>query len=245
MTSLVFLFTDFGATGPYTGQLEAAVLREAPDLRVVSLQSDAPSGRPRPAGYLLAALLPALPPGGGLVAVVDPGVGTARDALAARLDDRWLVGPDNGLLAPAIRQANRTEVWRIAWRPAQLSSSFHGRDLFAPVCARLVAGNSVPRDRVEPGQLVGADWPEELAEVVYIDHFGNAMTGIRAGGVGADAHFSCGGRRLRFARVFGAVAEGEAFWYANSCGLVEVAVNRGSAAGLLGLHIGSPVQRVR
>ncbi|MEJ2577087.1 MAG: SAM-dependent chlorinase/fluorinase [Gammaproteobacteria bacterium] len=238
---IAFLFTDFGPAGPYMGQLQAALSGAAPTARVITLQSDAPAGRPRPAGYLLAALLDELPADCAVLAVVDPGVGTARRPLVVRADGRWLVGPDNGLLAPAVRRAKQVDAWRIDWRPARLSASFHGRDLFAPVCGGLLAGAPPPGAALDPRELVGADWPADCAEIVYLDHFGNAMSGLRGSAVPSGAGLACGPHRLRPARVFGEVPAGEAFWYVNSCGLVEIAVNGGSAGQVLGLAVGDPV----
>jgi S-adenosylmethionine hydrolase len=241
-TSPVFFFTDFGPTGPYLGQMEVAVLGVLPDARVISLLSDAPVARARPSAYLLKSLLPYLPTRAGVVAVVDPGVGTARRALCILADGRWLVGPDNGLLAPAARAAGAVQVWRLDWVPAVVSVSFHGRDLFAPACARLLAGVEVPRTSLSPEEILGWDWPKQLAEVIYVDHYGNAFTGIAADAVGDRTVLRCGAAQVPHARVFGAAPPGEPFWYVNSCGLVEIAVNGGSAAAALGLAIGDAVE---
>ena len=239
----VFLFTDFGASGPYLGQMEAAVLGVLPDARVVALLSDAPVARPRPSAYLLKALLAYLPTAGGVVAVVDPGVGTERRALGVLAEGRWLVGPDNGLLAPAVKAAPGAQVWCLDWVPDSVSVSFHGRDLFAPACARLLAGMDVARTPLAESQMQGWDWPNQLAEIIYIDHYGNAFTGMVADAVTERTRLHCRGRDLTHARVFGEAAPGQAFWYVNSCGLVEIAVNGGSAAEALGLSIGDAVVR--
>lgn len=240
----IFLYSDFGLAGPYVGQMEAAVLRVLPQARVVALMSDAPSARPRPSAYLLNALLPYLPDEAGVVAVVDPGVGTARRPLCMHADNRWLVGPDNGLLARAARSARRLSVWRLDWEPEALSVSFHGRDLFAPACARLLAGDELPRSPLAPADMCGWDWPEQLAELIYFDHYGNAFTGLDAAAVGDRATLRCRGIEVRPARVFAESSAGEPFWYLNSCGLVEIAVDRDSAAERLGLAIGDPIEVV-
>ncbi|TAN72588.1 MAG: hypothetical protein EPN20_03665, partial [Magnetospirillum sp.] len=137
---MIVMFTDFGADGPYLGQVEMAIRRTTPSLAVVNLVADAPRFDPRAAAYLLAALVAEVPAGTVILGVVDPGVGGSRRPVVVRVDGRWLVGPDNGLFEPLIRRAAAVEAWEIVWRPARLSSTFHGRDLFAPVAARLAGG---------------------------------------------------------------------------------------------------------
>lgn len=237
---MILLFTDFGHEGPYLGEMTAVLRRAAPEVPVVNLMADAPAFRPRLAAYLLAALAEELMPGDVLLGVVDPGVGTERAPVALQADGRWFVGPDNGLFEPVRRRATRVQEHVIAWRPARLSASFHGRDLFAPVAARLARGN---RSDLAPGRLTPVpDWPDDLPEIVYVDAYGNAMTGLRAAAVPPATRLGAGGRELRHARTFGAVPPGTAFWYANSSGLVEIAVNAGSAAATLSLAPGTPVR---
>lgn len=107
---LIVFFTDFGVTGPYVGQMHAVARSLAPGVELVDLMHDAPAFQPRPAGHLLAALMGDLPPGIILVGVVDPGVGTQRRAVALEIGPRRLVGPDNGLFDPLLRQADRKSV---------------------------------------------------------------------------------------------------------------------------------------
>ncbi len=238
---LVFLFTDFGAEGPYLAQMEAAMLQLAPDARVLNLLSNAPCADPRAGAYLLAALLAELPEAATVVAVVDPGVGTARLPLVVEADGRLLVGPDNGLMARVAARATRVSVARIDWTPPRLAPSFHGRDLFAPAAARLLSGVALPRTELPPGAMVGADWPDELPEIIYFDHYGNAYTGIAGADLDRHAVLRCAGREIRSAPMFAAVPSGACFWYPNSCGLVEIAVNRGRAQEALALRLGDPV----
>ena len=110
----------------------------------------APAMNPRASAYLLAALAPSIKGEASFVCVVDPGVGTERRALALRADGRWFVGPDNGLLDVVGRRAQAAEWWEITWRPEQLSATFHGRDLFAPVAAKLARGEAPPGRRWRP-----------------------------------------------------------------------------------------------
>lgn len=238
---MIVLFTDFGLAGPYTGQMLAALHRDAPGVPAISLFADAPAGRPKPAAYLLAAYAAWFPPGTVFLSVIDPGVGSARRALIVEADGRRYVGPDNGLFELAMRRATAAQAFEITWQPPGLSASFHGRDLFAPVAARLAAGTD-PATLASPvSPLREPAWPDDLPEIVYIDHYGNGMTGLRGGSVPPTARISAAGRTIDPARTFSAVAEGTAFWYVNANGLVEIAVNRGRAADMLGLAIGTGV----
>lgn len=238
---MIVLFTDFGLAGPYTGQMLAVLHREAPEVPAISLFADAPAGQPRPGAYLLAAYAAWFPTGTVFLAIIDPGVGGARRALIVEADGRRYVGPDNGLFELVLRRAAASRAWEIAWRPPGLSASFHGRDLFAPVAARLAAGADPASlgHPIAPRRETG--WPEDLAEIVYIDHYGNAITGLRGASVPPKARITAGPHAIAPARTFSAVAEGAAFWYVNSNGLVEIAVNRGRAADALGLAVGTPV----
>lgn len=240
---LIALFTDFGPAGPYTGQVRLVLERESPGVGVVDLLCDAPAFDPRASAYLLAALLPELPEGGVCLAVVDPGVGGERAPIAAECDGRWLVGPDNGLFAIAARRARMVTVHDITWRPRRLSSTFHGRDLFAPVAAAVARGERLfGVARPNGGRSVERDWPDELDEVVYIDRFGNAATGRRASSLPGGTSLRVAGTELRRARTYAEVAAGQAFWYENSNGLVEIGVSGGRAAEALELGVGTPVK---
>ncbi len=241
---MIVLFTDFGLTGPYVGELKAVLSRLAPEVPVIDLMADAPSRDPRRAAYLLAALVAGFPPPVTFLAVVDPGVGGDRPPVVARADGRRLVGPGNGLFELVLRRAARADWQEIAWRPvgpAGLSPSFHGRDLFAPVAAGL-ARNRVPAcGATRPAAARRPDWPDDLAEVIYVDGFGNAVSGLRAAGLCAGVTLLVADRPLARARTFSDVSAGTAFWYENSSGLAEIAVNGGRADQALGLTVGSPI----
>jgi S-adenosylmethionine hydrolase len=231
---MIVLFTDFGP-GPYTGQMRAVLARDAPGIEVIELMSDAPSFAPRASAYLLAALAPEFPRDTVFLAVIDPGVGGARPPVIAKAGGQVFVGPGNGLFEIVLRRAQSTKLSEIAWRPERLSSSFHGRDLFAPVAARLALGTSVAcKDTMPPRQL---DWPDDLAEMIYIDRYGNAMTGLRASILPRGAMLN----GLARADTFSSVGAGKAFWYENANGLAEIAINQGSAAASLGLSVGDTI----
>ncbi len=240
---MIVLFTDFGLEGPYVGQIKAVLDREAPGASVIDLFHDAPAHAPELAAYLLAAYVGEFPKDATFLCVVDPGVGSGRRPVMVRAGDRWYVGPDNGLLAIVARRARSCEWWDITTRPRRLSATFHGRDLFAPAAARLARGEQPPGERrdaaARPG--VGMDWPDDLARIVYIDRFGNAITGLRAAGFGDGGTLAIGDRVLTRARTFSDAPPGEPFWYENSNGLATIALDRGRADGALGLALGDPV----
>lgn len=238
---MIVLFTDFGLEGPYTGQMSAVLLQTAPAVSAISLFADLTPGQPKPAAYLLAAYASWFPAGTVFLCVVDPGVGSERRAAIVEADRRFYVGPDNGLFEIALRRATHSRLWEITWRPAALSASFHGRDLFAPVAARLARGDPPETLGKRAQPILQPDWPDDLAEIVYIDHYGNALTGLRGEITPTGTRLSASGRIVPHADTFSAVPPGAAFWYVNSNGLVEIAINQGSAARELGLTIGSAI----
>jgi S-adenosylmethionine hydrolase len=241
--SLIVLFTDFGL--PYTGQMKAVLRREAPAIDIIDLFNDAPAHDPMAAAYLLPAYVEEFPEETVFLCVVDPGVGGTRVPGVLRAGGRWYVGPDNGLFEMIVRRASDTpRWWEIDWRPELLSSTFHGRDLFAPVAARIARGQS-PQGSVRPVEDIRrVDWPDDLAQIIYIDGFGNTITGIRAKSLREIDGILTGDRRIERADTFSDVSPGAAFWYENANGLVEIAVNQGKASTVLGLAVGSEVRVV-
>ena len=236
---MIVLFTDFGAAGPYVGQIRALLLREAPEVPVIDLLHDAPPFRAQASAYLLAALTGVFPDAAVFLCVVDPGVGGDRVPAIVEADGRRFVGPDNGLFEIILRRASKTSFRRIVWRPDNLSASFHGRDLFAPVAARLALGKEVETEERPVDEARRRHWPDDLQEVIYLDVYGNAMTGVRASQVSPSAVINVAGRKLAWARTFSDLPEGAAFWYENSSGLVEFAVNRGDVGDALGIGLGT------
>jgi len=236
---MIVLVTDFGTADPYVGQMHAAI-RGGVDAPVIDLLHHMPSFDVRAGAFLLDALQRQFPAGTVFVGVVDPGVGGARAPVMVKADDKWYVGPDNGLFNVVCRRASSLESFRVDWRPGRLSASFHGRDLFAPVAARLAKGE-MPECSLW-SLLATPDWPAELAEIVYIDHYGNAMTGIRVDTLAANAIVRVKDERLDPGTTFAAARAGQPFWYRNSLDLVEIAVKEDSAAATLDLKIGDPVK---
>jgi hypothetical protein len=171
---------------------------------------------------------------------VDPGVGGSREPVAVLADGRWFVGPDNGLISVAAARAKKCEAYSIGWRPKELSASFHGRDLFAPVAAMLARGNR-KMPKLKKAALAVSFGPDDLAEVIYVDHFGSLVTGLRAAAVPQSRKLVINGRDIPYARVFSEARQGELFWHENSLGLVELAANSASAQQVLGLKVGDAV----
>jgi len=237
---VILLFTDFGARDPYVGQVRARLAEQAPAQPVVDLLHEVPNFNAHAGAHLLAAFASTFPPGSTFLAVVDPGVGTSREAVVVLADGRWFVGPDNGLLSVVVARHADSRLWRISWKPTGISSTFHGRDVFAPIAADIARGE-FPADKLAPIEALDVEFDAgDLARVIYIDHYGNAWTGVRA--VPTDARVSAAGERFQHSECFGRVGKGEGFWFINSVGLLELAVNRGNAAEAYGLTVGTPVQ---
>jgi S-adenosylmethionine hydrolase len=236
---MLVLFTDFGLQGPYIGQVEAVLQQHAPGVPVINLFSDLPPFDIQAAAYLLPACAQGFMPGTVFVCVVDPGVGGKRPGVVVLADGRWYTGPNEGLFAPLARRAKNIQCWLLPDPVPGASPSFHGRDVFAPLAGRLARDGRYSGAELAATGLDMPDWPDDLWRVVYIDRFGNAITGLRSSVVGPDAMFKVNGHSLHHARTFSDVGEGAGFWYGNSSGLVEFAVNRGRADTLLGLRVGT------
>lgn len=237
----IALVTDFG-DGLYVGQMRARLGSLLPELPLIDLVHDLQPFRPDLAAYLIPALVRDMPGNTLYLCVVDPGVGGERALLAVESERDWFIGPDNGLLAPLIKQTgSAASTWRIGWQPAWMSPSFHGRDWFAPAAAHLCLGQDLQMFSLEASVIVGSDWPEERSTILYVDRFGNLISGLTAAGRDLRHGLQVGKQCVRSARTFCEVAPGESFWYENAFGLVEIAVNRGRADEALGLAAGDRI----
>ena len=238
---MIFVFSDFGVNGPYSGTMRSVVMRHAPDVPICDLMCDAPDRNPKGASYLLAALTREFQNGDVVLGVVDPGVGSTRQALVVKADGVSYVGPDNGLFEMVIRRAKHVSIEVIDWMPDDASVSFHGRDIFGPVAAWSATGQAFASHPIALDARFGPaqDWPDELAEVIYVDPYGNLMTGLSARS--ADEKITINGHSISGARTFSNVPQGSAFHYRNSIGLCEVAVNCGRADKVMGAVIGNTV----
>ena len=240
---MITLFTDFGAAGPYVGQMEAALHQYAPQAKVINLISNAPTGNPVLSSYLLAALRHSFPKNTVFLSVVDPCVGGQRVPVVLEADNQLFVGPGNGLFNTIALHANKVCWYEIIWQPENCSSSFHGRDLFAPVAALLARGEK--NNLLKPYQNVNLEnWPADFAGIIYFDHYGNAFTGIRYINQMSAKQLQVGDRVLDQAETFCKVKKNQAFWYENSSGLVEIAINQGNAKIQLKLELSMSVKFV-
>ena len=239
---MIVLFTDFGLHGPYTGQMKAVLHQMAPGIPVIDLFADAPVGNPKPSAYLLAAYAVWFPAGTVFLCVVDPGVGGTRPAIILEADGRWYVGPGNGLFELVQRRAGKAQCFDIdleAGAPlVELPRARPLRTRRSHARARRAAARRAPQKRRRSS---AQDWPDDLCEIVYVDHFGNAMTGLRATMLPEGARLATAGQVLERANTFSDLLPGGAFWYENANGLAEIAVNQGRADRVLGLTIGTPV----
>ncbi|OSQ38856.1 SAM hydrolase/SAM-dependent halogenase family protein [Thalassospira mesophila] len=249
---MILVFSDFQTAGPYSGAMRAAAMRHANPagrdggqaIAVVDLMVDAPDRDPMKAGCLLAACAGSFAAGDVGLCVIDPGVGSARRGVIVQCDDVWFVGPDNGLFEFVIRRARTVRMWQIDWKPAALSASFHGRDIFGPVAGMLAAGQDFAKQEMDVADRF-ADakaWPDDIAEIIYCDGYGNAMTGVRAQQVEPGQNIlEIGDLQIGRARTFSDVRRGAPLWYENAFGLVEIAVNGGRADRLSGVAIGASI----
>jgi len=250
---MIVLFTDFGLEGPYIGQMKAVLHVNAPGTVVVDLISDAPAHDPMLSAYLLAAYAVGFPDEAIFLGVVDPGVGGDRRAIVVRFAKQWFVGPDNGLVELLLRRhGTEIKVWEIVWKPENCSASFHGRDIFSPIAARLARGEG-PDMGTNEGDFRAIDkdsirkpiWPDDLGKIIYFDRFGNAMTGIRADSLMTGETLQIRDYILPVAETFTSVQSGDMFCYANANGLMEVAVNKGRAKEKQGFEVGGDVSVIK
>jgi hypothetical protein len=233
--AIVSLLSDFGASDVYVGVMKARVLAADPAARLVDLTHAVPPQDVQAGAFHLAQAARWFPRGSVHLAVVDPGVGTARRALAIEGEEAFFVGPDNGLLTAAAGRIKRAVVLPV---PKGASSTFHGRDVFAPAAGRLSAGAPLSSLGAPAGRLVALKRPAPGA-IVHVDHFGNLITNLTS----LEGELVAGAFRTRkLARAYGDVAPGEPLALIGSHGFVEIAVRDGSAARALGLRRGDGVQ---
>ncbi|HZN57814.1 MAG TPA: SAM-dependent chlorinase/fluorinase [Planctomycetota bacterium] len=256
---LITLLTDFGNRDSYVGAMKGVIAARAPEARVVDICHEVPPQDVQRAGIIWSEALPFFPPGAVHVAVVDPGVGGRRRILAAEARGSYFLAPDNGLLGYVLRAGKARRVVEVRNRKCFLpdvSSTFHGRDIFAPVAAGLCQGleleslgpparsylrRSLPREQRRRRR--GAT--EARGVVLYVDGFGNAVTNLAPAAGVRLVRLEAGSIVFpRLARSYDEVGPGEALVLVGSSGRIEVAVNLGSAAALLGLRQGDPVRAV-
>jgi len=248
----VALLTDFGLSDHYVGVIHAVLEKHAPGVPRIDLDHLVPPGDIVEASFQLRCAWPHLPAGCVVLAVVDPGVGTSRRALALALGRRFLVAPDNGLAASLGPASDVVEIdWRAMGLP-QPSRTFHGRDVFAPAAAWLARGEGLEQlgEEVEPGHLVSCPLsePEPLtsgyqATVISVDRFGNLATNLPASSVDFDATAAWSSEgSARRVRTYSEAQDDEVVLLEGSAGFLELAVNSGSAAMATGLRRGDSLR---
>ena len=225
---MIIICTDYGSS-IYTGQVIAKITSIAPQTPVVNAIDDLPVFNAKASAYLLNALVRNLPEFCIIVAVVDPSVGGERAPICFEHGSRWFIGPDNGLFSRIVRNTESV-IFRIDLdRSADHSTTFHGRDLFGPAAAALSLDvNSLSKTEFKNSTTVkfAQQWSYHLNEIIYIDSFGNGMSGISAGSLRGESVLRVNGVDFKHAEKFCDVAPGDGFWYENSLGLVEVALNQ-------------------
>lgn len=242
------LLTDFGSGSEYVGMVKGVILTHRPAAVIIDLFHDVAPQAVRQGAWVLSAACAHFPAGTVFCAVVDPGVGSERQAVAARGGPYWFVGPDNGLLYPALQQfGTGYEAVRLPV-PATASPTFHGRDVFAPAAARLASGIPLkdlgrPADPLVPLTFHRAG---RTGEVVHVDRFGNIITNLPpvAGRTGYRVRVGNDTTPRSFAwhPTYAAAPAAEPFLITGSAGTLEFAVPGGSAASILPLRPGDTVR---
>jgi S-adenosylmethionine hydrolase len=255
---VITLTTDFGEASPYVASMKGVILGINAAARLLDLSHAIPPQNVRHTAFFLASAIPCFPTSAIHVVVIDPGVGTARDVLYVEVGGHRLVAPDNGCWtklarecggSPLVRRLENSQYWR-----QPISDTFHGRDILAPVAAHLSLG-------ADPAQLgaIVSRWvklpeakPERrkdgvTGEIDFVDDFGNLITNIPAMMLGPIASGACrievGSREiLRLVRTYGEAAPGELLGLVSSGGMLEIAVNQGSAARMLQVGAGTAVR---
>ena len=262
---IVTLLTDYGRDDDFVGVCHGVIRSIAPDVQIIDVTHGIPRYAVRHGALVMRNTLPYMPPGVHL-AVVDPQVGTERRAVALRCHDgRMLVGPDNGLLSLAWREAGGVEqavdISRSPHRLEPVSATFHGRDLFAPVGAHLAIGAELADagEPLDPESLTGIELPQPVVEddgtlvahALTVDQFGNVTLDVTHEGLagtgltlGAEVELEAGGEQFiaTYAGTFADVRPGEPLVYEDAYRMLAVAINRGDAGITLGL---SPDAEVR
>jgi S-adenosyl-L-methionine hydrolase (adenosine-forming) len=259
----ITFLSDYGLSDEFVGVVHGVIAGICPEASVIDISHGVPRQDVQAGALMLAKALPFMPVGVHL-AVVDPEVGAQRRAIALRAGDRLLVGPDNGLLIPAAERfdgvAEVVEISTSPWRLEPVSATFHGRDVFAPVAARLACGAPLASAGapLDPGELVALERSQPRQEedalvthVVGVDSFGNVILDAAGGDVlqrglrlGDAVAARADSRRVRgvVARTFSDVAAGGLLIYEDAGGSLALAVNGGNAALLLGVRAGDEVR---
>ncbi len=258
MSSIIALITDFGTEDGYAGAVKGRILQENAALTVVDISHDIEPFNVRQAAFCLANAFPSFPAGTIFVVVVDPGVGTARNGLVIEAGDYRFIGPDNGVFSfvqPPPNRIQKIDVKRLPW---PVSATFHGRDVFAPLAAKMACQSELPDCFTPVADFLRLfeirRWGREdslLLEVAHIDHFGNVVLNLHQSGVRFP--LTAGKAMLlvndlpitKFVDTFGDAGKGELIFGWDSSGFLQIAETRGNASRTLSLKIGDKVRLKR
>lgn len=258
---IITFSSDFGSSGPYVGAVKGAILEICPQARIVDISHEISSHNILEGAFNLDCSYSYFPEGTIHLAVVDPGVGSERRGIVVSTDRYRFVGPDNGLFTLIYRREKVKQVISMEsdrYLRETVSATFHGRDVFGPAAAWLACGLEPERLGPEvtdwrqlPLVLLAREEPGRIGGVVFqVDRFGNVITSVHDRGLrhllGYEpvlVEFSAGGRRItRHCRTYADATEGELVYLKGSSGYYEIAVPEASAARILGLKVGDPVQ---
>jgi len=255
---IITLTTDFGTRDWFVGTMKGVILGIAPRAAIVDITHEIPPGDIRAGAFALGASCRFFPKGTVHLAVVDPGVGGARKAIAVQTTKYFFVGPDNGVLSFALAREKIKSVRRLEnpdYILHPVSRTFHGRDIFAPVAAQLSRGAAIRGSGPAQQDFIRLSWPKPrvqrnrvAGEVVFVDRFGNAITNIESAVLNAPDRLEVFVGRKRLCQVkafYQSVRTGQAVAVPGSSGFLEIAVNGGSAARRFGLNIGSRISVCR
>jgi hypothetical protein len=255
-STAIFLLTDFGLIDPYVSMMKSAILKISPHVSIIDISHNIRPQDIRQAAFLLDVSVPFLPDNSVAISVVDPGVGTERKPVALRIGKHWFIGPDNGLLFPIWHKHSSPEsAMYVLDQPnywmQDISNTFHGRDIFAPVAAHIINGINIKdlgsplSELVElatraPTQLSDTSW---RLTVEHIDHFGNLITNLPSKALPPDIGniaFTVGETRINGISSTYAAAN-KLIALVGSLGFVEIAYPDGSAAAITGLSPGDSI----
>jgi S-adenosylmethionine hydrolase len=243
---IITLTSDFGTADFYVAAMKAQLLRHCPDAQLVDVTHEIPRHDIVAGSFTVERAVASFPPGTVHLAVVDPGVGTDRRMLIVEMDGSRVVCPDNGLITWAFRLRFAGPIVAIDWRPDSFSSTFHGRDIMAPVAGQLAAGAD-PASFGRPAEPLLLDLHPatdgSAGKILHIDYFGNATTNVPANmAMEFGGNWRVSGREIGpLRRAYAEVGVGEPIALIGSSELLEIAVRNGSAADVLGLRVGDAV----
>lgn len=259
MRKIITLTTDFGLQDYYVSAMKGVVLSIMPRVRLIDVSHQIPAHDIMAGAWALKNAAPLFPPGTVHLVVIDPGVGTQRKPVALQIRDQFFVGPDNGIFSLLTEDQNFTAVELsnpAFWQPNP-SSTFHGRDIFAPVAAHLCNGTKLSELGSPLDQMQTYRWASPIADrdgiqgwIIHIDRFGNLITNISASLIeevtqGQPLKLYVGNTILNeIVNTFGSVVDGEPAAYIGSSGMLEIAINKGNAQQMLGIQKGAQISLV-